>query len=269
MLSRRTSVGAALILAALVAAPGGTVAQAEEEFEWTGRLNPGQLLQVKGVNGAIRALPATGPRAEVMAVKRGARSDLDAVRIEVVEHAGGVTVCAVYPGGDCRAGDGGRPSPGWRSSTEGVDVEVEFTVRVPAEAAFAGRTVNGAVSARDLSGDVKARTVNGAIDVRTAGSASAETVNGAIRAFVGSLRDSDASLGFRTVNGAITLGLPPGAGARIQAETLNGALETDFALTIQAGTIAGPRRIRGTIGEGGPTIELKTVNGSIHLTREG
>jgi hypothetical protein len=67
----------------------------------------------------------------VTATKRGRRSDPGSVRIEVVEHGEGVTICAVYPDVDgrrneCRAGDGGH------MSTRDNDVNVHFTVRVPA-----------------------------------------------------------------------------------------------------------------------------------------
>jgi len=42
-------------------------------------------------------------------------------------------------------------------------------------------------------------------------------------------------------------------------------LMQDFPLTI-TGQV-GPRRLRGTIGNGGPELNLSTVNGSIKLIR--
>ena len=108
----------------------------------------------------------------------------DEVRIEVVAHAAGVTICAVYPaeGNSCEPGDEGR----LRSRNN--DVKVDFTVMVPAGMAFVGRTVNGGVKAIDLTGDVEARTVNGNITLATSGYARAKTVNGSIRAEFGSVR---------------------------------------------------------------------------------
>jgi hypothetical protein len=46
-------------------------------------------------------------------------------------------------------------------------------------------------------------------------------------------------------------------------ETVNGRVETDYPVKI-VGKIS-PRHLRGTIGTGGPTLKLITVNGSISL----
>ena len=67
------------------------------DFVWRGAVGVGQTVEIKGMNGDIIAERSTGRQIEVRAEKRARRSDPKAVRIEVVEHAGGVTVCAVYP----------------------------------------------------------------------------------------------------------------------------------------------------------------------------
>jgi hypothetical protein len=42
--------------AALAAAP----AAAQHDFDWSGTLRPGQTIEVRGVNGPVRVLPASG-----------------------------------------------------------------------------------------------------------------------------------------------------------------------------------------------------------------
>jgi hypothetical protein len=101
------------------------------------------------VNGAVDATAADGDEVEVTAAKTGRRSDPGSVRIEVVEHPEGVTICAVYPDVDgrrneCRPGDGGH------MSTRDNDVSVHFVVRVPRGVGFSPRTVNGDVQADGL-----------------------------------------------------------------------------------------------------------------------
>lgn len=231
-------------------------------FDWSGEVAPGQILEVKGVNGSVSARPASGSGAAVRAEIEGRGDDPSDVRVEVVEHDRGVTLCAVYPGEDneCAPGEGGS------LSSEESDVEVRFRVRVPDGVNFTGRTVNGAVDVRELGGDVVARTVNGAISVSTSGSAAAHTVNGTIEAEMGALY-GDGPYRFETVNGRITLTLPEGAGADVEARTLNGTISTDFPLTVQGRF--GPRSLQGTIGGGGPELRLETTNGSIELRRAG
>lgn len=251
-----------LLLAAgglVLAAPG---AAAQGEFHWKGTIAAGKAIEIKGINGDVQAVAGSG-EVEVTAVKHAHRSDPDEVKIEVVQHEGGVTICAVYPS------DGGRentcePAERGHSSTHDNDVQVDFTVRVPAGVRFIGRTVNGAVEATDLGGDVEATTVNGGIRIATSGTATAHTVNGSIVAKLGRSDWSD-ELGFRTVNGGITVSLPANVSAEVRASTVNGDIETDFPLTI-SGRI-GPHRLHGTIGSGGRQLSLETVNGSIELRK--
>lgn len=240
------------------------VAPPDSEFRWTGRLAADKEIEIKGVNGDIRALAATGREVEVTAIKRGRRSDPSEVRIEVVEHDDGVTICAVYPSEGSRRLNSCESGSGGRMSTRDNDVVVDFVVRVPAGVSFVGRTVNGDVDAEGLASDVEAVSVNGGVSVATSGTAEAETVNGSITATIGRA-DWQGAARFETVNGGITLTLPAGLDADVEAETVNGDISSDFPLTIKGRF--GPRRLNGTIGKGGRELALKTVNGSIRLKR--
>ena len=70
---------------------------AQADFEWHGQLTSSQALEIRSVNGDIRALPSSTTDAQVTATKSANRSDPNSVRVEVVPHGGGVTICAVYP----------------------------------------------------------------------------------------------------------------------------------------------------------------------------
>jgi DUF4097 and DUF4098 domain-containing protein YvlB len=247
---------------------GLAAAQQPNPFVWNGIVTAGQTLEIKGVNGSIRAEPATGAQAEVTAVKRGRRSDPASVSVQVVGNpGGGVTICAVYPdaGGSsaggpqnaCQSGDAGR------MTVHDNDVNVDFTVKVPAGVRFVGRTVNGAVTARSLQGDVDGRTVNGRVEISTTGIASAKTVNGAIDVSFGTAVWTE-PLEFSTVNGSITVKAPPAIDAQVKAEMMNGSFSSELPLAVQTSHNGG-RRITGVIGNGGRELSLHTLNGSIHL----
>lgn len=236
-----------------------------QDFDWRGRLEAGQVIEIKGINGAIEAVPASGDEVRVRAEKReGRRGDPDDVTIEVIEHPEGVTICAVYPPG--RDGRPNECAPGSRGrmNTNNNDTRVSFVVEVPRGVRFAGRNVNGDVEARDLDAEVIARTVNGSVDVATAGVVRASTVNGGIEATMGRA-DWQGDLEFETVNGGITITFTGDVDADVTAETVNGSISTDYPLTIQGRF--GPKRLRGTIGDGGRRLSLSTVNGSIELLR--
>lgn len=250
-------------LALGVCTPAAAAAQASasrEEFRWQGQVQPGQNVEIRGVNGGIDASPSSSGRVEVTAVKTARNSDVRDVRIVVVPHPEGVTICAVYPDVDgepneCRAGGG-------RNSTRDNDVKVQFAVRVPAGVTFTGRTVNGGIDARDLDGRVSLHTVNGDVEIATSSYASVKTVNGSITARLGRADWQDV-LEMKTVNGSITLHLPGSVATDVNAKTVSGQILSDFPITIRE---AGRRSLKGSIGGGGGRgLALETVNGTITL----
>ncbi|MGE0455603.1 MAG: DUF4097 family beta strand repeat-containing protein [Vicinamibacteria bacterium] len=262
MTMRRTFTAAAIAASTLALSPSLLAA----DFEWKGRLAAGRTLEIKGVNGSIEAQPASSGEIEVTARKTARRSDPESVEIEVVEHAEGVTICAVYPTpagssreNACASGGGGR------MSTRDNDVKVDFTVRVPAGVKFAGSTVNGEIDAGPLDADAELQTVNGSIRASSKGIVRAETVNGSIDARMGRA-DWTGDLELQTVNGSVTVELPASASADVTAKTVNGDIETDFPLTVR-GRIS-RRSVSGTIGGGGRSLEIETVNGGIRLRKQ-
>jgi DUF4097 and DUF4098 domain-containing protein YvlB len=232
------------------------------DFHWKGQA--GQTLEIKGVNGRIAAEPSRGAEAEVSAVLHARRSDPASVRVQVVEHAGGVTICAVYPTPPGKPANECRPGGEGHMSTRDNDVNVDFHVQVPAGTHLVARTVNGGVQATGLPGDVEAHSVNGGITVGAAGNARATTVNGSIVATAGRA-DWTGEAEFRTVNGSITVTLPDDAAATVQASTVNGGIETDFPLEVKGRFNS--KRLSGEIGGGGRELQMDTVNGAIHLRR--
>lgn len=238
---------------------GANRSSQSERWNWSGRIAQGRGIEIRAINGDVSAEVATGTEVEVSAVKRGRRSDPTDVRIEVVEHDGGITICAVYPGDNNRCAAGGG-----RMNTRNNDVDVSFTVRVPRGVSFDGNTVNGDVEATGLTGDVDANTVNGSVRLETqGGDASGSSVNGGVTAIVHSI--GQRAMKFHSVNGSVNVTLPAGIDASVEARTVNGSIDTDFPITVNGRMTA--RRISGTIGRGGRQLDLETVNGSIRLRK--
>lgn len=272
-----TALGAATLAAAPAARPAAQ--EQEQPFRWSGRIPAGQTIEVKGVRGTIRAVPSSGREVEVVAVRRGERSDPASVRIEVLPHEGGVTVCAVYPRGSRRGNDRGSRSGEdaveegynrcergeWRDmNVRDNDVSVDFTVRVPAGVRLAALNVSGDVEAEGLRGYVDARSVSGDVRISTSGYGEASTVSGEIFASLGSGGWSG-DLDFRTVSGDITLELPARTSTEVRIETMSGHIETDFPLEVERRSMR--HRVRGTLGEGGRELYLTTLSGDVRLRR--
>ena len=260
-----------LAAAAGLALNGGPVAaqaqQQRNQWNWHGRIAAGKTLEIRGISGSITAEPGSGSEVVVTADKRAHRGDPDEVKIEVHEDDDGVTICAVYPGRTGRCGEHEHQHDDEDDDDDGghgrhTDVEVIFHAQLPAGVKFVGGNVNGDVEANGLTGAVRASTVNGGVRVETSsGDAAGSTVNGSVTAVVRG--QGQGPLRFRTVNGSVTVSLPKQLDADLEAATVNGSIETDYPITV-TGRLS-PRRLSGRIGQGGRSLRLETVNGSIHI----
>jgi DUF4097 and DUF4098 domain-containing protein YvlB len=256
----RTNWTTAAIATVLVAAH----LAAQTDFQWRGRLASGQIIEIKGINGDVRATASSPGDVEVTAARSARRSNPADVRIEVVPHAGGVTICAVYPPVPGRQPNSCEPGREGRSNTRDNDTVVHFDVRVPYGVGFIGRSVNGEINAESLQSDAEAYTVNGSVRLTTTGLAVASTVNGSVNVSMGRA-DWPNGASFKTVNGGITLTLPAVVDAELRAEVLNGEIKSEFPITV-TGQMS-RRRLSGRIGGGGRDLNLSTVNGSITLLK--
>jgi hypothetical protein len=272
----------ALGAAAALAATDATVlhAQNPNPWTWSGTVAAGRTLEIRGVMGWIRAEPASGREVEVTATKHAEDSDIDAVRIEVVQHEGDVTICAVYPG----SGNSCEPGGGENHMRGHNDVQVDFTVRVPAGVDFTGAAVSGDVSATGLTGKVELTSVSGDVSgtaligraelnsvsgdvvLETAsGEASGRSVSGSVRATVRGR--ATAPLRFSSVSGDLTISLPQDIGADVEMRSVSGEMSSDFPLTLGAGGRVRRSNLRARIGEGGRTLALSTVSGDVRLRK--
>ena len=249
-----------LVATALLAL--ATVPASAQEFRWTGQVDRSDWLRVSNINGDIEVVPTSGSQIEVVAEKTARRGDVDDVRIEVVEHSGGVTICAIYPSrrsGETQECAGERFE---RVQASRSNVEVRFTVRAPRSVWFDGVTVNGDVDVQGPLARVEATTVNGDVFLEADGEAKATTVNGSIRARIAG-NDLTGPVDLETVNGSIELDINDGINADVEAAWLSGGLDTEFPLRVR-GRIG--KSASGQLGSGGPTISLSTVNGSIEIS---
>ena len=94
----------------------------------------------------------------------------------------------------------------------------------------------------------------------------ASTVNGYMDVSMGSMDWEE--LEFSTVSGDITIRLPAGIDTDVRFSSLSGDFDSDFDLSdrTEKGRWIGSR-VRGTIGDGGRTLRLKTVSGDVAVLR--
>jgi DUF4097 and DUF4098 domain-containing protein YvlB len=233
----------------------------EIEGEWSGQLAFGEEIEIKGISGNIDASFTSGQDVVVSWTKQGQQNDPEEVTVDVVRHAGGVTICAVYP--DVPGGIRNECGPGLTGhmATRENDVAVDFVVSVPAGVDFNGRTIAGDVSARDLQSDVFGSTINGDVDITTTELAEGSAVSGSVTARFGRT-GWDGELAFSALSGNVTVSVPTNANAEVWATAVNGTVNSDFSLQRLA-----DGSLRGSIGAGGGLLRLSTVTGNVRLRR--
>ena len=130
------------------------------------------------------------------------------------------------------------------------------------------KTSNGRVRAEGVKGTLEAETSNGGINVHLTKAdpgrpVKLDTSNGSIDLTVDSANQNDVYAS--TSNAGITVHMPPSIGARLRAHTSNGSITSAFEVQMQ-GQIS-KHSLEGTIGTGGPVLDLSTSNGGIRLEK--
>ena len=257
----------ALVLAAIAATPAAAQRRTEPEaFTWSGRVPDGRWIMIRNMNGPIEVVQGTSDRVEVVAARHTRRGDPEFVRFEVKKFGPGeqdVLVCALW-GERATCDETGYHGRGSWSSREN-DVNVDIRVRVPRNVKVAAYSVNGEVRVRDVTSEVDVETTNGSVTVSSAsGPVNARTTNGSVRVTMGAF-DLKSDLTFETTNGSVIAEFAQDIDAEVELRTVNGRFLTDFPVTV-SGRID-PRRLRATLGKGGPRIRLATTNGNVELRR--
>ncbi|MDP2913860.1 MAG: DUF4097 family beta strand repeat-containing protein [Candidatus Aminicenantes bacterium] len=244
-------------------------AEYQEKFEKALPLTANGSFSLKNTNGDVLISTWTRNEVEIKAVKTAKRDkeDLNRVKIEVSAAGDSVTVDTIYE----------------KTFLRNIRVDVQYEVKVPegvqlekvrstnGDVVLTGRfsdadagTTNGDVKLESASGKCLAHTTNGDIRaVNFKGPMEASTTNGSIHLEVQTL---EAGISGHTTNGSITVKMGGELNANFRAHTTNGRIRTDFPITI-SGTVSSRRTLEGTLGKGGPEIDLRTTNGSITLTR--
>jgi len=248
-------------------APSGTTTG--DRFNWSGNVPAGAWIVVRSVNGPISVKAASGRGAEITGVKRAERGgDPSYVHFTSKPLAnGGILVCALWgDNSECDEDSYHSHNNDENGNRRQRNVEVEFTVSLPAGVNVRVGSVNGDVEVTGATAEVSAGTVNGEVRAASSGGpVEASTVNGDVRASMRNVGSGE--LNYRTVNGSIELELPASLDADVELRTVNGGFETDFPMTL-SGRVS-PRRLTGKIGSGGRDLRATTVNGSIKLRKIG
>jgi len=247
----------------------------EEHFDWELDSTALQTIAVQTVNGSLAYVGATQETIAVHAHKVVKAPDAATaaefarqVQIRIEPQAGVLRIYADYP----------KPP-------RHVEVQVTFAIQGPHAINLDGQSTNGHVTVTGVEGLVKARSTNGGVQLDgITGEIMAKSTNGDVQVNTvtlttashfasqnGSLRihvqHGAAPITATTVNGGVSLTLPPTYNGQLDARTQNGNIRTDFPMQV---TQRARNRVVGQIGGGGEALlKLQSQNGNITLVSLG
>jgi len=238
----------------------------EESYSRTIALKEPGSFSLENVNGEVTIKTSPAREVVIQATKYAKRdkSDLDKIRIEVVQGEKSVKVDTIYGRRNLRAKvDYDLTVP------EGLSLELVKTVN--GKIVVSGKydraqlkTTNGRIEVSGDFGWLEASTTNGSLVVAgVRGKINLRTTNGSIKA---ELDELSADFSARTTNGSIRLALGQEANAYLSARTVNGSLRLEYPVTVE-GEVS-RRKIEGKLGQGGEIrVSLEVTNGSISLVK--
>ena len=283
---------------------GGNFERYHEDFHYSYPLKSGGRLAVDGFNGSVEVSVWDQETVDISGTKYArSQDDIADLKIEVDHNPEAVSIRAIRPGtrrgnygakfaikvprgvvldhlttsnGAIRTSDGVGPA---RLKTSNGHVEVRHL-----KGTLNAETSNGPVELQDIdgaaevhtsNGHIRAEGIRGALEATTSNSsvhAILEKVDGAVRvqSSNGSIdltlpANTQSAVRAHTSNSGITLHLPGEVNARLSAATSNSSISSDFEMRMR-GEIS-KHHIDGTLGSGGPLIDLSTSNGPIRILR--
>jgi len=271
---------AGLAVFALAAAP----ARGDEwshQYPLKGRAD----LHVKTDDGSVRIEAGTGSEIDARVTTEGWRIAPGEVTITESQAGDRVDIAVQIPKGHFGIGH--------RSITVALKVPKEADLEVqtgdgsieaqPISGRLSLSTGDGSIKADGLQGEIRLHSGDGSIRATgLAGRLTADTGDGSmnvrgrfdvldlssgdggIEAAAESGSKVEAAWSLHSGDGSITLRLPEGLGAELDARTGDGGISLDKPVSV-TGTIK-ENTVRGTLGPGGPPLKIQTGDGSIRLT---
>jgi hypothetical protein len=245
---------ALLALSACTSVTAG-VFEETEHVSRTAKLAPGGTLRLKNFSGRVTITAADRDDAAIEAVRRGTRSQLDRIKLDIRDNGSTLVV------------DANHHDSTWDHWARHHVVETDFDIQVPrktnlditvfsspvtvegVEGSYDVHGFSSRLRLDDIAGPVRAHTFSGSVEIRERTWQPRQAI------------DID------TFSGSIDVHVPESAKASVIFRSFSGRLNSDMPLTFSGST---RRSIRGRLGpdddEAGE-VRLKTFSGSARIQR--
>jgi hypothetical protein len=227
---------------------------ARDEIRRSFQMQPGDRVEVQGINGPVTIETSDIKTAEVYVLRTATSSDSLSRREVVVEQTGtGLSV----------RGREARHAGLWEHMF-GRNPKEEVRIKAPRDIALSVRGVNGPVNTGDIDGSIEAKGINGRVQFGSTNDfADLAGINGNVS--VGLKKLGERGARFNGINGNIELRLGTDINADLSAKGMNGNVRSEItAVTVDKEQYG---HYSARIGNGGASISFSGINGNVRLTR--
>ncbi|HKX32006.1 MAG TPA: hypothetical protein VJ302_30240 [Blastocatellia bacterium] len=221
-----------------------------EQVNKTVTLAPGAGVKISGLNGRVTIETSSSDKAEInITIKASDREAIER-RPLLIENTPNSLVIRT------KEGEKWNRDRGW--------VRHEVRLRLPKSIDLNVSGINGQVDVGQITGQIEISGINGQVEVAQAGTATRISgING--RTAISLVQLGQGGLRVSGINGGVEIGLPSATNAEVDVSGVNGGIDTDLPITILGEIKRG--QLRGTIGSGGPSINISGINGGVVLRR--
>lgn len=232
----------------------GTGIEARDAWTRSYPVKPGVVLEVHETVGLVQVDASDGDTIVVNATRIAKASTEEAAKAMLADYKIAETITPEQITLDGTSTDS---SIGFNKSRH-----VEYHITVPRATAVTIKSINSEIRVTGIAGALRVETSNGEITGTALGNgAEVHSVNGTVTLDLAKL--GDAGVRCKMSNGQVSVSVPADTKATVDVNLVNGEIQTsklDVAAHEQTG-----RRLRGTIGGGGPDVRIDMINGEVRL----
>jgi len=242
----------------------------EETFKKRIPFREAGYLELSNSNGNVDVKSWDNSEVEIIAYKKVRASSkdeaekfLNELKIDIVQSADEIKIETITPH-SLKSGGGFFD---WLFGSANHSFSVEYEIKVPKSIDLNIKTTNGKIFCQQIKGRLRLGSTNGKITARQIeGLVRASSTNGSLDIELLSV-PADEEINFSTTNGSITLHLPENYGAKIDLQTTNGHIDSDFPYTVERSRSR--QHVWGSIGSSDGDLYCHTTNGDIRLYSVG
>jgi putative adhesin len=252
---RKPVLALSLVLLALAAPAVRATFDETEHINQTVKLDPGGTLRLRSFSGRVTITGSDRPEVVIDAVRRGTRSRLDRIKLDI--HTDGSNVVVV---------DANRRERSWFDfwGNDNV-VATDFDIKVPARTSLDVSVFSAPVTIEGVEGSHRLHGFSSRLTLSSVGGPiQAHTFSGSVVIREASWEPNQ-TIDVDTFSGNVEVQLPDTARGSVRFNSFSGNLNSEMPLTLQSSS---RRSVRAELGGGGnSSLRVKTFSGSVKVSK--